>query len=118
MRFTLLLFTLGQVLKLASLFHGKFRRFTAKTRVRILIKTADGERGRVFFFDRGRFSSAPGTDPPFDAALVFRDAATGFSVLTSKKADASFNAAAEGRLVVRGMSFYAQWFEDAVGLVI
>ena len=52
----------------------------------------------------------------YDAALVWKDAATGFSVMTSKKKDASFNAAAEGKLKISGMSVYAQWFEEGIKL--
>ncbi len=36
-------------------------------------------------------------------ALVFKDAATGFAVLTSKQKDASFNAAAEGKLKIENV---------------
>ena len=54
----------------------------------------------------------------FDAALVFKDAEAGFKVLTSKRRDASFNAAAEGKLKVEGMSFFAQWFEDGTKLIM
>ena len=118
MRFTLLLFALGRILKAASFFHPGFKRYIRKTRVRILIKTADNERARLFYFNKGRFSSPRGNHEPFDAALVFRDAGTGFSVLTSKKKDASFDAAADGGLTVQGMGFYAQWFEDAVKILI
>ena len=109
---------LKRILKTASFFHSKFKRYIRKTRVRILIKTADGKRARLFDFNKGRFSSPPGNHDPFDAALVFKDAETGFSVLTSKKKNASFKAAADGELVVRGMSVYAQWFEGAVKLVL
>jgi hypothetical protein len=38
--------------------------------------------------------------------------------MTSKKSDASFNAAAEGNLKVLGMSVYAKWFEDGMKLII
>ena len=38
--------------------------------------------------------------------------------MTDKSSDASFNAAAEGKLKVLGMSLYAQWFEDGIKLVI
>ena len=54
----------------------------------------------------------------FDAALVFKDAAAGFKILTSKESDASFNAAARGMMKVEGMSFFAQWFEDGTKLVL
>ena len=87
-------------------------------RARILIKTADGKRARLFVFDKGTISSASGNQDTFDAALVWQDAATGFGVMTDKRPDASFNAAADGKLRVEGMSVFAQWFEDGIKLVL
>jgi len=118
MRFSLLLLALSIILKIASMTNKTFRKYISKTRARILIKTEDGERARLFVFDKGRLSSVTGDQKDFDAALVWKDAATGFSVMISKKKDASFNAAAEGKLKVLGMSVYAQWFEDGVNLVM
>jgi len=66
----------------------------------------------------GKISTKTGDQKDFDVALVWQDAATGFSVMTSKSADASFNAAADGKFKVLGMSIYAQWFEDGLKLVI
>jgi len=118
MKFTMLLFALGQILKIASKFNKTFKKYISKASVRILIKTADGRNARLFIFDKGKFSSIPGNQKDFDVALVWKDAATGFSVMTDKSSDASFNAAAEGKLKVLGMSFYAQWFEDGIKLVM
>jgi hypothetical protein len=118
MRFSLLLFALALILRISAFTHTRFKRYIAKARVRIMIKTADGRRARLFVFDRGRVASLPGARHAFDAALVWQDAATGFAVMTSKKPDASFNAAAAGRLRVEGMSVYAQWFEDGLKLIL
>lgn len=118
MRFSILLFALYYILKLASLTNKAYKQHLRNIRARILIKTEDGKQARMFIFDRGKLTSASGDKRPYDVALVWRDAATGFSVMTSKKKDASFNAAAEGRLKVLGMSVYAQWFEDGVKLVM
>lgn len=118
MKFSLLLFALANILKVASLTNKKFRKFISKSSVRVLIKTADGRRGRLFVFDRGRVSSVAGDRKPYDVALVWRDAKTGFAVMTDKGKDASFNAAAAGSLKILGMSVYAQWFEDAMAFVI
>jgi hypothetical protein len=49
---------------------------------------------------------------------VWQDAATGFAVMTAKRPDASFNAAADGKLRVEGMSVYAQWFEEGIKLAL
>ena len=82
------------------------------------VKTADNKRARLFVFNKGRVSSQTGNHETFDVALIFSDAATGFAVLTNKKKDASFNAAAEGKLKVVGMSFFAQWFEDGTKIIL
>ena len=118
MKFSLLLFALGQILKIASLRNKAFKWYIRKTNARILIKTADGRRARLFIFNKGKFTSMAGNHDLFDAALVFKDAEAGFKVLTSKRRDASFNAAAEGKLKVEGMSFFAQWFEDGTKLIM
>jgi hypothetical protein len=118
MRFSVLLFTLSVILKIASITNKAFKKYISKARVKILIKTEDGERARLFVFDKGRLSTTAGDGKNYDAALVFKDAGTGFSVMISKKKDASFNAAADGKLKVLGMGVYAQWFEDGVNLVM
>ncbi|MFZ5570956.1 MAG: hypothetical protein ACOZF0_11155 [Thermodesulfobacteriota bacterium] len=118
MRFSFLLFVLFVALKTASITNRAFRKYIAKINARVLIKTADGLRARQFIFNRGRVSSAAGDCREFDVALIWKDAATGFSVMTDKRPDASFNAAAEGKLKVAGMSVYAQWFENGIKLVL
>ena len=118
MRFSALLFALAQILKVAAMTNSAFKKYIANAKARVLIKTADGQRGRLFIFDKGKVSSKPGDHKDFDVALVWKDAATGFSVMTNKSPDASFNAAAEGKLRVEGMGVYAQWFEEAMKLVM
>lgn len=118
MRFSMLLFLLAQILKVAAFTNTRFKAYIGKAQARILIKTADGQRARLFVFDKGKVSSQSGDRKDFDAALVWRDAATGFAVMTSKRPGASFNAAAEGKLRVEGMSVYAQWLEDGLKLIL
>ncbi len=118
MRFSVLLFALYNILKIASMTNKAYKKYISKISAKILIKTKDGERARLFVFDKGKLSSMPGDQENYDVALVWEDAATGFSVMTSKKKDASFNAAADGKLKVLGMSIYAQWFEDGINMVM
>ena len=118
MRFSVLLFILGKILKVASITSRPFKHFIRNTDARILIKTADNSRARLFVFNKGKVSSRAGNHDVFDVALVFKDAAVGFAVLTSRKKDASFNAAAEGELQVVGLSLLAQWFEDATKIIL
>jgi len=118
MQFSILLFALSMILKVASLKNAAFKRFIKKAGARVLIKTRDGKYARLFVFDRGKVSSEPGDRPDYDVALIWRDASTGFQVMTDKRKDASFNAAAQGKLRVDGMGVYAQWFEQAVKLAM
>ena len=118
MRFSLLLLVLAQALKIAAFANAPFRAHIRKAHVRVLIKTADGRRARTFIFDGGRVSSQGGDQDDFDVALVWRDARTAFAVMTDPSPDASFNAAAAGKLHVEGMSVYAQWFEDGMKLLL
>ena len=118
MRFTPLLFVLSQVLRMASVFNTAFKTYIKNTSARILIKTADGQRARLFIFDKGKVSSRTDDQQNYDAALVWQDSKTAFSVMMDKREDASFNAAADGKLKVLGMSVYARWFEDGIKLVL
>ncbi|MCL5123436.1 MAG: hypothetical protein M1511_02845, partial [Deltaproteobacteria bacterium] len=77
-----------------------------------------GSPARLFVFDKGKFYSVSGNTNDYDAALVWKDPNTAFSVMTSKSGDASFKAAAQGKLKVTGMSLYAEWFENAIKLAL
>ena len=55
MRFTILLFILYQILKRASKRNAAYRNYIGSIhQVKIMIKTADGKRGRLFIFDQGK----------------------------------------------------------------
>lgn len=119
MKFTLLLFILALKLKAAAKKNTAYRKHLGIMQIRVLIKTADDKRGRLFIFDRGAFSSVSGTHHHCDTALVWADAGTAFRVMTSKTGDAdTFRAAAAGKVRVDGMVPYLQWFTDGVKLVV
>lgn len=118
MRLTILLFGLYQMLWVASKTNGDFKKFIKKAKVRMLIKTEEGKHARLFVFDWGKLSTATGPDHEFDAALVWKDPKTAFSVLLKKDPKALFNAAAEGKLRIEGMGVFALWFDSATGMVI
>ena len=88
MKFILLLFVLAQKLKAAAKKNTAYRKHLGIMQIRVLIKTADGKRGRLFIFDKGAFSSVSGTHHQCDVALVWADAGTAFRVMTSKTGDA------------------------------
>ena len=119
MRFSLLLWILFQKLRKASKKNTAFIKYVSSMRARILIKTAGGDRGRLFIFDKGNISSLRGGNHgSFDVALVWSDPRTAFKVMASGSDEESFKAAAHGKLKVEGMSVYAQWFTDAVKLIL
>jgi hypothetical protein len=119
MKFALLLFALAQKLRWAARRNPAFRRHLGLMEVRVLIRTADGKRGRLFAFARGAFSTRAGAAHPCDVALVWADAPTAFRVMTSRSGDAdTFRAAAEGRVRIEGMVPYLQWFTDGVKLAM
>lgn len=116
MKLALLLLALAFKLKLAVMTSKAYRNHIGIVQLRILIKTADTRWGRVFIFDKGRVSSRTGAGHAFDAALIWSDPATAFSVMTSGSDQASFAAAAAGKLRVEGMAYYIQWFTDGIKL--
>jgi hypothetical protein len=118
MKFTLLLFVLYRKLKKASKNNDAFKKYISTMSMKILIKTADGKRGRLFIFDKGGISSLKGDQPGFDVALVWSDAATAFKVMSSGSDEESFKAAAEGKLKIQGMAYFAQWFTEGVKLIL
>ena len=119
MRFSALLFILYQILKWASKLKPAYRGYIGSIhQVKIMIKTADGKWGRLFIFDQGTVSSRRGANHPYDTAIVWSDAETGFKVMASKSDAEQFKAAAAGKMKLDGMAFFAQWFNDGVKLVM
>ncbi len=114
MKFTLLLFILYRKLKGASKKNPEFKEYIKKEKTKVLIKTADGKRGRLFIFDNGKFSSVPGGDQKqFDVAMVWKDANTAFKIMASEDLNKSMDALFEGKLVFEGDDKQALWFTGA-----
>jgi hypothetical protein len=119
MRFTLLLFVLYHILRWASKRNSAYRKFLGSIhQVKIMIKTADGKRGRIFIFDQGKVHSRGGAKHPYDAAIIWSDAKTGFKVMLSRSDEKQFMAAAAGAMKLDGMAYFAQWFNDGVKLAM
>ena len=116
MRFALLLKALAIVLRIASKRNDAFKRYIGTVSIRIAIKTKNNK-GRTFIFNQGNVSSTSSLQH-YDAALVFSDTKTAFAVLKDGTQEASFYAAAAGKLRVEGMAFFIQWFNDAVTIAM
>jgi len=118
MKLSFLLFVLYLKLARAAKTNTAFRNYIGTVQLKILIRTADAKRGRLFIFDKGKVSSQRGANHRCDAALVWADPDTAFKVMISGSDDASFQAAADGKLKVEGMAYFVQWFNDGVKIIM
>jgi putative sterol carrier protein len=118
MRLSLILFVLYLKLSRAAKTNKAFQNYISNLQFRFLIKTADGKRGRLFIFYKGKVSTQTGANHKCDAALVWADPNTAFKVMISGSDEASFLAAANGKLKVEGMACFVQWFNDAVKIIM
>ncbi len=118
MRFSLLLFILYFLLRKAAKDNKVFRRYIGNIHnLRIMIKTTDGKRGRLYIFDAGTVHSLRGANHAYDAAIIWSDAFTGYKVMLSQSDEEQFKAAAAGKMKIDGMAYFAQWFNEAVKLI-
>lgn len=113
MKFTLLLFILYLKLKKASKKNPEFKEYIKNERIKVLIKTADGKRGRLFVFDNGKITSLTGDQKQFDVAMIWSDASAAFKIMASEDLNKSMEALFEGKLQFEGDDKQALWFTGA-----
>lgn len=118
MKLSFLLFVLYLKLARAAKTNKVFQKYIGIVQLKILIKTADGKWGRLFIFDKGKVMSKSGANHQADASLVWSDPGTAFKVMISGSDEATFMAAANGKLKVEGMAYFIQWFNDAVKIIM
>jgi len=118
MKLSFLLYVLYLKLARAARTSKSFQRYIGIVQLKILIRTADGKWGRLFIFDKGKVTSRAGANHQADAALVWSDPNTAFKVMIKGSEEATFLAAASGKLKVEGMAYFIQWFNDAVKIIM
>lgn len=114
MKFKLVLLILYGKLKWAAKKNKAFRDFIKSKNLKVAIKTAAGDQGRVYVFNNGEVSSIPGTREKSDVAMVWSNADTGFKVMTCKNDEASLAALTEKKLVIDGNFKEFMWFSTAL----
>jgi hypothetical protein len=114
MKFKLLLFILGQKLKKAAKKNDSFRKFIKGKNVRIVMKTAAGQ-GKTFIIKDGSITTLSKDLSSADAALVWCDGNTAFSVLSSGDDEAIIAALTEKKLQSEGNYKDFIWFLTALG---
>ena len=103
MRFTLLLFVLMRKIKGALKKIPELREKVKEKNFTILIKTADGKRGRFFTFSDGTVTSGNVKNATSsDVSLVWKDADIGFRVMMVQKDEAFMKAIGKGSLKIEG----------------
>ena len=113
MKFTLLLFILGQKLKKAAKTNDAFRKFVKGKNIRIVMKTAGGK-GKAFIIKDGSVTASSRDLTQYDAALIWCDGKTAFSVMSSGDDEAIIAALTEKKLQSEGNFKEFMWFLTAL----
>ncbi len=115
MGFSILLALLNIKFKKVAKTNKNFRKFLMGHECAVVIKTKDGKRGKRFIFKDGGFSSDNVLDE-FDAAMVWRDARTGFNGL--RRGEDGINDAMKNHLVgIEGKIHSFAWFGGVLKFV-
>lgn len=118
MKFQALLFILYLKLVRAAAKNQRFKKFIKDKRMKFVIKTRLGARGRQYVFDNGKISSTSKAIKECDAAMVWCDADTAFKVMSSGDQEASVAALTERKLLVEGNFKDFMWFSRALDIML
>ncbi len=114
MKFSLILWVLANKLKSKVKQDTSFKDHVKEQNFTLLIKTEDGKKARAFTFANGEVVSKKGDLSGADVSLVWSDAKTAASTMTSKDPNASMNALKDGKLKIEGDANLALWFTGTV----
>ena len=109
MKFSLILWVLARKLKSRIKKDPAFKEHIKEKNFTLVMKTADGSRGRSFKFSNGEVISEAGVVEG-NVSFVWCDAATAAATMTSKDPNANMNALKEGKLKLEGDGALALWF--------
>ena len=112
MKFKLVLFILGRKLVKKAKKDSEFKKKISEKNCTVQIKTADNSIGRYYTFNNGEVASKKGIAANPTVSLVWKDAATGFAILTSKDNAKRMEALQNGSLKLEGDGGTALWFTD------
>jgi len=113
MKFSLLLFILGKKLQKAAKKNDSFRNFIKGKNIRIVMKTAGGQ-GKAFIIQEGGVRTSSKNLTQADAALIWCDGNTAFSVMSSGDDEALIAAMTEKKLQSEGDYKEFMWFLTAL----
>ena len=114
MRLTILLYVLKWKLSRAAKTKPGFKKMLAKRDYTLVIRTADGRRGRFFTFSKGAIVSRNGLHPKPDVELVWVDVATAFRAMAAGDEKAVVQAIGKSQLKIEGNLDHFFWFGEVL----
>lgn len=112
MKFQILLFLLGRMIKKKSKSDPEFKKKLAEKNCTVQIKTADNKKGRYYTFSNGEMTTSGGVAAKSDVAIVWQDAKIAFETLKSGSQQKTMQAVQSGQLKLEGDGGVALWFMD------
>jgi len=114
MKFRMLLWALGLMMKKASKKNSDFQKQLAGKDFAFQIQTQDGKIARHFIVKNDRVKSKGGTvkDPAF--SISFKDAETGLHIMTAKDKNAFMKGIQEKDIKIDGDLSLVMWFQSIV----
>lgn len=114
MKFRMLLWALGFMMKKASKNNPDFRSKLEGKDFSFQIQTQDGKKCRSYVVKNNRVSSKSGAakEPAF--SISFKDSATGLSIMTSKDKNAFMKGIQDKSIKIDGDLALVMWFQSIV----
>lgn len=112
MKFQILLFFLGRMIKSKAKSDPEYKKKLAEKNCTVQIKTADNKRGRYYTFTNGEMTTAKGVAAKSDVAIVWQDAKIAFETLKAGSQQQTMQALQNGQLKLEGDGGVALWFMD------
>lgn len=117
MKFRMLLWALGLMMKKASKNNPDFQKQLVGKDFSFLLQTLDGKLARHYIVKDGRVRSKSGSvaDPAF--SISFKDADTGMYIMTAKDKNAFMKGIQEKNIKIDGDLSLVMWFQGIVKYV-
>jgi hypothetical protein len=117
-KMSLLLFGLSYMLKNKPKKKAELKKKLEENDLVLQIKTASASTARYYIFSGGEVFSKKGVHLRPSVALVWKDEAIAFKVMTNKDPQAMMKALGDGSLKIEGKAELALWFAGVVKMMM
>ncbi|PKL41234.1 MAG: hypothetical protein CVV44_00965 [Spirochaetae bacterium HGW-Spirochaetae-1] len=118
MKFSFLLYALKIKIQKAAKKSAEFKEHLKEKNFTLVIKTADGKRGRFFTFLNGDVISKKGDDTNANVSLIWKDADSAFKIMASGNNEETMKALQNGILKLEGDAQLALWFTGTIKMMM